>query len=43
MTVFRYSREGAEAELIATNVVSSMIVDQVGRHDKQYLPDRTAH
>ncbi len=36
--VFRYRRQGAEVELIGMNEAGRTLVDQVGKHDKSYLP-----
>ncbi len=40
--VFRYRRQGAEVEVIGMNQAGQTLIDQVGKHDKDHLPDGAA-
>ena len=41
--VFRYRRQGAQVEVIGMNAAGQTLVDKVGKHDKNHLPQGAAH
>lgn len=41
--VFRYRRQGAEVTVTGMNEAGQTLIDKVGRHDKDHLPQGLAH
>jgi SulP family sulfate permease len=41
--VFRYRRQGAEVTVIGMNEAGQTLIDRVGKHDKDHLPQAAGH